>query len=113
MYKIYHNSRCKKSRAGLQYLKDAGVEHSIVDYINNPVSLDTLKKLFIKLNISPKDMIRKQETIYKSDFKNKEFTDEEWIKIFAQHPKLLKRPIIEDKYKAVLGDPIENLDDFL
>ena len=35
--------------------------------------------------------------------------DHELIKIIIQNPKLLKRPIVEGQYKAVIGDPVENI----
>jgi len=38
MIKIYHNPRCKKSRAGLQYLQEKGIEPEIIEYLKNPLS---------------------------------------------------------------------------
>ncbi|RLD44321.1 MAG: arsenate reductase (glutaredoxin) [Bacteroidetes bacterium] len=113
MYKIYHNPRCKKSRAGLQYLESKSVEFEIIKYLNDTFTLEELTVIFAKLNLKPSEMIRKQEAIYKSDFKNKTFTDEEWIRIFVQHPKLINRPIVESKHKAVWADPPENIDELL
>jgi len=113
MYKIYHNPRCKKSRAGLQYLESKNVEFEIIKYLADTPSIEELTKIFAKLTLKPSEMIRKQEAIFKSDFKNKTFTDEEWIRIFAQHPKLLNRPIVEAKHKAVWADPPENIDNLL
>jgi len=113
MYKIFHNPRCKKSRAGLQYLESKGVEFEIINYIKDGIELSILEDVFAKLNLKPSEMIRKQEAIYKSDFKKKLFTDEEWIRIFTQHPKLLNRPIVLAKHKAVWADPPENIDNIL
>lgn len=113
MYKIYHNTRCKKSRAGLQYLQDKGVEIEIIEYLKNPLSIVELSQLFAKLDRKPSEMIRKQEAIFKSNFKGKTFTEDEWIRIIAENPKLLNRPIIERGNKAVWGDPVENIDAIL
>jgi len=110
MYKIYHNTRCKKSRAGLQYLQDKGLEVEIIEYLKNPLSLVELSQLFAKLDRKPSEMIRKQEAIFKSNFKGKTFTEDEWIRIIAENPKLLNRPIIERGNKAVWGDPVENIE---
>ena len=38
MIKIYHNPRCRKSRAGLQYLEGKGVEFEVVEYLKNEIS---------------------------------------------------------------------------
>jgi arsenate reductase len=110
MVKIYHNPRCKKSRAGLQYLQEKGIEPQVVDYIKNPVGEEELKDVLTRLNRKPREIIRTQEAIYKSDFKGKQFTDDEWVKILAEHPKLIQRPIVVKGYKAVIGDPVENID---
>jgi arsenate reductase (glutaredoxin) len=113
MYKIYHNPRCKKSRAGLQYLQEKGVDFEVVEYLKNPLSIVELTQLFAKLDRKPSEMVRKQEAIFKSNFKGKNFTEDEWIRIIAEHPKLLNRPIIERGNKAVWGDPVENIDAIL
>ena len=109
MLKIYHNPRCKKSRAGLQFIKDKTNDIEIVEYLKNPISEGELKELLMKLNKKPLDMIRTQEAIYKSDFKGKNFTDDEWVKIMIENPKLIKRPIVVKNNKAVWGDPAEEL----
>lgn len=109
MIKIYHNPRCKKSRAGLQYLKEHTDDFEIIEYLKNPIDENELNNLLIKLNKKPYDMIRGQEAIFKSSFKGKNFTDEEWVKIMVENPKLIKRPIVVKNNKAVWGDPAENL----
>lgn len=113
MYKVYHNTRCKKSRAGLQFLQDKGMEVAIIEYLKNPLSIVELTQLFSKLNRKPSEMIRKQEAIFKSDFKGKSFTEDEWIRIIAENPKLLNRPIIVKGNKAIWGDPVDNIDDII
>ncbi len=113
MYKVYHNTRCKKSRAGLQYLQDKGLEVEIIEYLKNPLSVAELTDIFAKLDRKPSEMIRKQEAIFKSDFKGKNFTEDEWIRIIAENPKLLNRPIIVRGNKAVWGDPVENIEGVL
>jgi arsenate reductase len=109
MLKIYHNPRCKKSRAGLQFVKDRTNDFEIVEYLKNPISESELKELLMKLNKKPLEMVRTQEAIYKSDFKGKNFTEDEWVKIMTENPKLIKRPIVVKDNKAVWGDPAEEL----
>jgi arsenate reductase (glutaredoxin) len=110
MYKIYHNPRCKKSRAGLQYLLEKGVDLEIIEYLKNPISEDVLKDLLIRLHKKPIEVIRTQEAIYKSDFKGRNFNDDEWVKIILENPKLIHRPIVVKGPKAVIGDPASNID---
>ena len=110
MYQVYHNPRCRKSRAGLEFVKSKTSDYEVVEYLKNPLSEDELTKLFAKLNKKPVEMIRTQEAIFKSDFKGKEFTDAEWVKIIIENPKLLKRPIVVKGPKAVWGDPAEEIE---
>jgi arsenate reductase (glutaredoxin) len=112
MIKIYHNTRCKKSRAGLQYLQERTIDIEIVEYLKNPLSEDELKKLLIMLNLKPIELVRTQEALYKSNYKGKNFTENEWVKIMIESPKLIKRPIVVQGNKAVLGDPDSNLSVF-
>ena len=109
MLRIYHNPSCKKSRAGLQYLQESGCSFEIVEYLKKPLTEEELEKLLVKLNLKPDAILRKQEDYYKQHLKGKKFEEHELVKIIIQHPKLLQRPVVEGKYKAVIGDPVENI----
>ena len=58
----------------------------------------------------PRELVRTQEEYFRTDLKGLNLNDEEWIKVMVENPKLIHRPIVEGKYKAVLGDPVENID---
>ncbi len=109
--KIYHNTRCKKSRAGLQYLESKTKDFEIVEYLKTGISEAELKEIFKKLGKKPEEMIRKQEKIFKENYKGKSFSDDEWVKIISENLKLLQRPIVIKGEKAVWGDPPENIDE--
>jgi len=109
MLRIYHNPSCKKSRAGLQYLQESGKTFVVVEYLKNMMTEKEMEKLLVKLNLKPAEVLRMQEDYYKQQLKGKNFEDHELIRIILQNPKLLKRPIVEAKYKAVIGDPVENI----
>jgi arsenate reductase (glutaredoxin) len=107
MLKIYHNPRCKKSCEGLKYLQNKKVEFEIVKYIEKGLTREELREILLKLNLKPHEIIRKQEDYYKKELKGKKFNDDEWLKIIIENPKLLQRPIIVGKYKAVIAQPPE------
>lgn len=113
MIRIYHNPKCRKSRAGLQYLQERGIEFSTVDYLNHPLKEKELEKLLVKLNVKPEEIVRKQEEFYRKNLRGKQFNHHEWIRILVENPRLISRPIIERDYKAVIGDPVENIEEFL
>lgn len=113
-YKIYHNTRCKKSRNGLQYLEEKGINPEIVEYLkDNPFTFDSLKEIVLKLGIKPQELIRTQEAEYKQNYKGKDFSNDEWIKILVENPKFIRRPIIVKGDKAVVGDIVEHIDPLL
>ena len=113
MLRIYHNPQCKKSRAGLQYLQSRNLKFEIVEYLKKPLTEKELEKLLIKLNKKPVEIIRIQEPYYRKNLRGKNFSDHEWIRIITENPKLLQRPVVEVNYKAVVGDPVENIDSIL
>lgn len=113
-YKIYHNTRCKKSRGGLQYLEQKGIKPEIIEYLkDDPFTEKSLSDVIQKLGIKPQELIRTQEAIYKQKYKGKEFSDKEWIKILVENPKLIRRPIIVKGDQAVVGDIVEHIDALL
>ncbi|TXB64007.1 arsenate reductase (glutaredoxin) [Vicingus serpentipes] len=111
--KIYHNPRCSKSRQTLQIIKDAGAEVEIIEYLNEVPTQDELAAILIKLGMNAEDILRKGEDIFKQNYKGKTFSNDEWIKIMIENPKLIERPIIIKGNKAVLGRPPENVNEFL
>ncbi len=111
--KIYHNTRCKKSRAGLAYLQTKVVDFEIIEYLKNPLNEEQLKELLMLLDEKPANIIRKQEALYKTELKGKNFTDDEWVKIMVKNPRLIQRPIVVNKHKAVIAQPPELIDTIL
>ena len=110
---IYHNPKCRKSREGLQYLEDKGVDFTVVEYLRTPISREELKILLVKLNKRPVEIVRTSEDEFKAKLKGKNFTDEEWITILLENPKLIQRPIVTNNHKAVLAQPAEEIDRLL
>lgn len=110
MVKIYHNPRCKKSREGLKYLREKCGNFEIIDYLNKPFVEKELQEILVKMNKKPFEIVRTEEEFYKKELKNRNFTDEEWIQILLENPKLIMRPIVLGKYKAVIAQPAEKID---
>ncbi len=112
--KIWYNPRCRKSREGLQYLRDKGIEPEIYDYIKEGIDPDELAQV-IRMSGQPlKDFIRRNEKEYKElGLKGKDLTVEEFARIAAEHPKLLERPIVVKGDKAVLARPAEKIEEIL
>lgn len=113
MIQIIHNPRCSKSREGLNFLCEQNLSHEVVEYLNNPLSVDEIKDILKKLNLSPIQLVRKNEAIWKENFKDKNLSDEEIVEALYEHPKLIERPIFIKGDKAVIGRPLENINTLL
>ncbi len=109
MIKIYHNPRCSKSRQGLELLEKSGKEFEIIKYLKNIPSDKELTFIIEKLQIKPIDLIRKNEAIWKENYKGKKLSDKEIISAMIQNPKLIERPIVINNDKATIGRPLENI----
>lgn len=110
---IYHNPRCRKSREALQYLEDKGVTPKIVRYLETPLEKGEMETLVQQLGGHTEGLIRKNESLWKSEYKDKLLTTIQQIQLLVDHPKLMERPIISNGKKAVIGRPIEKLHQFL
>lgn len=109
MIKIYHNNRCSKSRCGLEVLENSGKKFEIVKYLENTPDINELKNIISLLKIKPIDLIRKNEAIWKENYKGKELSDDEIFIAMNKHPKLIERPIVINGNKAVIGRPTEKI----
>lgn len=109
MIKIYHNPRCSKSRQGVAFLENSSKEFEIVKYLETVPSEVALTEIINLLDITPIQLVRKTEKIWKEEFKGKELSDAEIIKAMVDNPKLIERPIIINNNKAVIGRPVENI----
>ncbi|MPM85996.1 putative protein YfgD [bioreactor metagenome] len=107
---VYHNPRCRKSRAGLDLVKTKTNEIEIIDYLNTGITPAALKKLTQQLNMNVTDLIRTQEDYYKKELKGKNFSDEEWLQIIAENPKLLRRPVVVKGNKAAIVESVDDLE---
>lgn len=110
---IYHNPRCSKSRETLSIIKKRGVEPRVVRYLKEAIPVEELEEILNLLNIEPQDLVRKTERIYKDNFKRKEFTREEWIRILHNYPRLMQRPIVTNGAYAIIGRPPETVNKLL
>jgi len=113
MIKIYHNTRCRKSREAVEYLKEKKIKFTIIEYLKVNFTIEEMSMLISKLDINPINIVRKNEVIWKEKFKNLKHSDKDIINLLVSNPKLIERPIIEDSNKAVIGRPLENLIDFI
>ena len=107
---ILHNPRCSKSRATLNMLRGKDIEPKIIDYIENPPTAEEFREILAKLDLSPRDLLRKGEKIYKQlELSDTALSDTALITPMVGNPILIERPILVNGDKAALGRPPENV----
>ena len=107
---VYEKPTCTKCRELDRLLRESGIEFEKVNYYIAPLGEKKLRELLRKMNLKPRDILRKSEAIYRElDLGKDEFSDDELIALMLKHPDLIQRPIVERGAKAVLGRPVENV----
>ena len=84
---ILHNPRCAKSRETLKLIEEQGINPEIVLYLKDPLTIDKLKEVLLKLGVSAESIVRKSEVLFKENYKGKVFNEEEWLTILTENPK--------------------------
>lgn len=113
MIEIYHNPRCRKSREGLEVVKKSGKPYKVIKYLDDLLTVKKLTKIVDMLGIEPIELVRTGEKIWKENYKSKALTNDEIIIAMVENPKLIERPIVIVKKKAVIGRPKERIETLL
>ncbi|ETX09573.1 arsenate reductase [Marinomonas ushuaiensis DSM 15871] len=109
MTTIYHNPRCSKSRQTLQLLEEHDIQPNIRLYLQDNPSVDELQTILKQLAMSPLELMRTKESLYKELGLNKDSSDDERLQAMHKNPSLIERPIVIHNNKAKLGRPPENV----
>ena len=109
MITLLHNPRCGKSREALQLLETRKADILVIRYLDEPLNKTKLKQLIRQLGISPIELVRTGEPIWKEHYKGKKLSDVQIIEALQKYPKLIERPIAIKGQKAVIGRPPETV----
>jgi arsenate reductase len=95
-------------------LRQHGIAFEKINYYIEPLSKKKLTELLRKMNMKPRELLRKSEPVYKElGLAEDKFSDSELIALMVEHPDLIQRPIVERGARAVLGRPTENVRELL
>lgn len=91
-------------------LRESGTPFEKVNYYTAPLTKKKLRQLLTKMKLTPRELLRTSEAIYRELGLGKgEFSDDEIISFMVKHPDLIQRPIVERGNRAVLGRPTDNV----
>ncbi|MGA9770568.1 MAG: arsenate reductase (glutaredoxin) [Blastocatellia bacterium] len=112
--RVYQKPTCSKCRATLGILEECAVEFDSINYYETPLTTEELRGLINKLAVSPRDLLRKDEQLYRDlRLGERNLSDDELIRLMVENPDLMQRPIVVRGDKAVLGRPPENVEKLL
>lgn len=110
---IYHNPRCSKSRQTLAWLEQTGEALTIVNYLQQPPTKDTLTQLIKESGESVAHFIRHNEASYQALALSATSSDDALLNAMIAEPKLINRPIVRTPLGTRLCRPPELLMDIL
>lgn len=112
MIKVLHNNSCSKSRAILEYLDENNIQFEIIDLVEDPLSESEIRTLLKKLGAEALEITRTSEPLYEQ-LKSTVHSEDDLIKILAENPALIQRPILIKGAVAMVGRPVENVKFFM
>lgn len=111
---VYEKPTCTKCREADKLLRESGVDFEKVNYYLEPIGEAKLRELISKMGVGPRELLRTSEAAYKElNLGKREVSDDELIRLMAEHPDLIQRPIVERGERAVLGRPTEKIRELL
>jgi arsenate reductase len=113
MIQIYHNPRCRKSREGIAYLEEQGLQFEEIRYLDKGLTIEELQTILEKLGKSSLELVRQNEAIWKSDYKMKSLSEKDILEAIVKHPQLMERPIVINGDKAIVARPSEIISNIL
>ena len=91
-------------------MTEKGIEFGTVDYVRGErLSENQLKELLQAAGLRPQDALRTNEPAYGEHVAGHNLSDTQLMRVMAEHPELIQRPIVVRGEKAVLARPVENL----
>jgi len=90
-------------------LTEKGIDFESIDYTKESISLSDLKRLLQSAGLKPQEALRKNEAAYKQYVADRNLSDDQLIRVMAEHPELIQRPIVTRGSRSVLARPADKL----
>ncbi len=111
---IYHNPACGTSRNTLALIRAAGIEPTVIEYLQEPPTRDQLATMIADARLSVREAIREKGTPYAElGLDNPDLTDEQLLDAMVATPILINRPFVVTPLGTRLARPSEAVLDIL
>jgi arsenate reductase len=105
---IYHNPACGTSRNTLALIRHAGLQPTIIEYLETPPDKATLRALVDAIGVPVRGVLREKGTPYAElGLADPKWSDEQLLDFMLQHPILINRPIVVTPLGTRLCRPSE------
>lgn len=105
---IFHNPACGTSRNTLGLIRNAGIEPTVIEYLNNPPDRVTLADLIQRAGLTVRGAVRERGTPFlELGLDNPAMTDEQLLDAMLAHPILINRPFVVTPLGVRLCRPSE------
>ncbi|WP_296079587.1 arsenate reductase (glutaredoxin) [uncultured Agrobacterium sp.] len=111
---IYHNPSCGTSRNTLAMIQNAGIEPTVVEYLETPPSRAELKTMIADAGLTVREAIREKGTPYAElGLDDSTLSDERLLDAMVKEPILINRPFVITPLGTRLCRPSEVVLDIL
>jgi arsenate reductase (glutaredoxin) len=111
---IYHNPKCGTSRNTLALIRNAGVEPTIIEYLQNPPTRADLAKMIRDAGLTVRQALREKEgRVAELGLADPSVTDDQLLDAMMAHPILINRPFVITERGTRLCRPSEVVLDIL
>jgi len=92
---IYHNPACGTSRNVLGFIREAGIEPTVIEYLKTPPTRAELTDLIARMGIPVRALLREKDTPYAElGLADPVLSDDTLLDAMMAHPILINRPIV-------------------
>jgi arsenate reductase (glutaredoxin) len=107
---LYHNPSCSKSRLALELLQARKVNPRIIRYLTEPLTVDELELVLMRLAVQPREMMRRHELEYMMlGLDDPTLSHSALVTAMVKHPQIIERPIFVHAGRAIIARPPERV----
>ena len=107
---VYEKRTCTTCKNLALLLEERGIDFDRVDYHVEPLSESEIRELVAKTGRPARELFRTREPVYDDlGLAERQADDDEAIRLMAEHPQLMQRPVVVRGDRAVLARPVERV----